>query len=65
MHQGQCGDLLRGTWRGKDVVVKRFRVRADQPPVDEVMLRQELDAMGRLRHPSLVTVYGITGRYKK
>jgi hypothetical protein len=42
------------------VVVKRFHVTANQGKSEEG-LRRELDVIGRLRHPCLLTLYGVTG----
>jgi hypothetical protein len=63
-HTSPTSELFRGRWRSTPVVIKRFHMTANQgrgrPEVEEG-LRRELDVIGRLRHPCLLTLYGVTG----
>jgi hypothetical protein len=60
-HRSATSELFRGKWRSAPVVVKRFHVTGKQGRSEEG-LRRELDVIGRLRHPCLLTLYGVAGK---
>jgi hypothetical protein len=66
IHRNATSELFRGKWRSALVVVKRFHVTANQSKGKgqgrwAKGLRCELDVIGRLRYPCLLTLYGVTG----
>jgi hypothetical protein len=62
LNPSATSELFRGKWGSVSVVVKRFHVTANQGGSEE-QLRHELDVIGRLRHPCLLTLYGVIGTY--
>lgn len=64
IHQSAVSELLRGKWRGTDVVIKLFHpALANQDIFDEEELKKELNILSKLQHPRLVSLYGVTCKW--
>ncbi|KAG6543660.1 hypothetical protein Mapa_014843 [Marchantia paleacea] len=55
--QGAFGDVLRGTWQGTDVAVKRLQNNASYTEAI-VDIRHEVAVIIRLRHPNIILFMG-------
>ncbi|KYR01119.1 Kelch repeat-containing protein [Tieghemostelium lacteum] len=57
--KGHFSKVWRGTWKGKDVAVKKINIIKEKGK-EEIMneFKSEVELLGTLQHPNLVTCYG-------
>ncbi|KAF2073936.1 hypothetical protein CYY_004760 [Polysphondylium violaceum] len=59
--KGHFSKVLRGMWKGKEVAIKKLNIGKDKDK-EEMMneFKAEVELLGSLQHPNLVTCYGYT-----
>ncbi|KAM9973039.1 hypothetical protein ACTFIR_012410 [Dictyostelium discoideum] len=57
--KGHFSKVLKGNWKGKDVAVKKLNSNKDKAREEMIQeFKAEVELLGSLQHPNLVTCYG-------